>query len=1173
MKPANSTCFVRLFGGLVILATLYARADVNYWTKTNSGDWGESASWSLGLPNSTQSIMITNSGWKAVSINPTTPVLFPDSMTVGSLTIFGSTNTENTLLLNSFGLNPPLKVLNSCLIQPHGTIQNSSSSFEIDGGTLTIEGGTFTQEGGNTVANVPVNVNSNGVFGVTNGAVTFGALTLGSTQANGYLSQNGGSLLAQKVSVENGLYSLSSGTLYAIGGTEVGGFGEFQQTGGTNYGDITVGTFAPGSGRYLINGGLAKGNVLIASNDFFQQGGVVDMQTVDWTSHQGGFFLGTLRSQSINVHRDSLVFMGQGDITPGSVETGSLTMSNTAHLEVASYNLTVTNSLDITGEATNSSALSYLTLISSTVHVGTINMHNYSYIHQFGPGSTELTSGLAMEGGRYILDAGVLEGPYVGVGLNATFQQIGGQHFVHGVLSNTGTYDMSLGTLVTEGVYLRGSLLLGTNSSGIHFTNTGSINLGGTLSTGTANAWPGEVQLSTNATIGFVGTPAQLHFAASSGMSWIPSALIVVTNWNNSGNTRIFFGSAASALTASQLAQIQFSNPGGLAAGVYSAKILSTGEVVPDQASSPSGPVNSWITPGSGNWDQATNWSLGVLPNSSQSVMITNPVWKAVAINASTPTNFPGAMTVSNLVISGTINTENTLLLNFVGTATPLTVLNGLALQDGAHILNFNSGLVVQGGTIGITNSQIIQDGGFIRMTNAGMYFFNSEYDITNGVFEAGSVLVGSGGPSHFNQYGGTVMITNLNFIYGSTYALYGGTLTLPGGLTFYDTHTTASYLQEGGTNRTTDIVLEPGLSGPSPDFTLNGGLLADNNVSILADSIFTDLQQNGGTHSISNVLNVMGGTRTGSIRPAVYQLNGGTLSARSISLDSHQGDGRFVQSNGVAHAEEIQAFGQAFWGARSEITLAGGTLSCSNLSSIDGGVIHQYGGVLVVSNLFNLGGYLETPGPIIYSRYELLGGTLSASNINVGADWIIGDSTTNRINNPGTITLSHTLQISNAVEQLGRFILASNSMINLAGSASQLSFANSSGEAWNGGATLVISNWNGNSSGGGAEQLKFGSNQSGLTSAQLGQIQFRVGTNSYSAKILNTGEVVPDQVIQPTVAFSKQGNNLVLNWPAGWTLQTSTNISGPFLDLPNVTSPYTNDMTVTPQRYFRLKQ
>src|SRR5205823_1156381 len=143
-------------------------------------------------------------------------------------------------------------------------------------------------------------------------------------------------------------------------------------------------------------------------------------------------------------------------------------------------------------------------------------------------------------------------------------------------------------------------------------------------------------------------------------------------------------------------------------------------------SSSVSAQVNFWITPTSGNWDQASWWSLGVLPGSSQSVMITNSGWKAVAINPSTPVNFPESMTVSSLTIRGAWDTENTLLLNYAGTAVPLTVLNGLTLQDEGRIVNFNSGLVVQGGTIVATNATIIQDGGFVRTTNAQMNLSSS---------------------------------------------------------------------------------------------------------------------------------------------------------------------------------------------------------------------------------------------------------------------------------------------------------------------------------------------------------------------------------------------------------------------------------------------------------------
>ncbi len=595
--------------------------------------------------------------------------------------------------------------------------------------------------------------------------------------------------------------------------------------------------------------------------------------------------------------------------------------------------------------------------------------------------------------------------------------------------------------------------------------------------------------------------------------------------------------------------------------------------------------VNSWINPASGNWDDASSWSLGVLPGSSQSVMITNSNWKAVAINPSTPVNFPDSMTVSNLTIQGSTNTENTLLLNFFGTAVPLTVLNGLTLQDDAQILNLNSGLIVQSGTITVTNSQINQDGGFIITTNAPMTLQASVYNLTNGDFEGGQVLLGTPGSATFNQYDGTVLITNLVFgtsaeggTGGGNYALFGGNLNLPNGLTIIGANnSSSSYLQAGGTNQTTQVMIEPGEFGISPSFTLNNGLLADNNVMLDADDFGpVTLTQNGGTHVITNALNLIGGAHNPEAPfPAVYQLNGGTLSARSLGLSANLGPAAFNQTNGTAQVGDIQANSGGSQNSFfvTAVNLSGGTLSCSNLFITDGGSIQQNGGALTVSNTLGVVGYTQ-PGPTIYTKYQFLSGTLVTSNINIGGVWTIGDGSTNRISNPGAFSLSHTLQISNAVEQLGRFILASNATIDLAGSASRLSFANSSGETWAGGATLVVADWNGNPSGGGAEQLSFGTDQSGLTPAQLGQIQFQVGTNSFSAKILNTGEVVPTgQAFQPTIAFSQQGNNLVLTWPPGWSLQAATNVPGPYFDVSGATSPHTNDITLQQQQFFRLVQ
>src|SRR5204863_5338445 len=54
----------------------------------------------------------------------------------------------------------------------------------------------------------------------------------------------------------------------------------------------------------------------------------------------------------------------------------------------------------------------------------------------------------------------------------------------------------------------------------------------------------------TNSIISLPNNGCLLHFAASSAVAWTSGALLVISNWNNSGNARIYFGNNASALSA-----------------------------------------------------------------------------------------------------------------------------------------------------------------------------------------------------------------------------------------------------------------------------------------------------------------------------------------------------------------------------------------------------------------------------------------------------------------------------------------------------------------------------------------------------------------------------------------------------------------------------------------------
>jgi len=102
-----------------------------------------------------------------------------------------------------------------------------------------------------------------------------------------------------------------------------------------------------------------------------------------------------------------------------------------------------------------------------------------------------------------------------------------------------------------------------------------------------------------------------------------------------------------------------------------------------------------------------------------------------------------------------------------------------------------------------------------------------------------------------------------------------------------------------------------------------------------------------------------------------------------------------------------------------------------------------------------------------------------------------------------------------------------------------------------------------------------FGNNSSGLTPAQLRQMVFvnpaGFPAGAYPAQILDTGEVVPVQ--RPMLLFSRNPNGLILNWSSGFVLQGATNVQGPYSDVTNATSPYTNLGFQLPRQFFRLRQ
>ena len=90
----------------------------------------------------------------------------------------------------------------------------------------------------------------------------------------------------------------------------------------------------------------------------------------------------------------------------------------------------------------------------------------------------------------------------------------------------------------------------------------------------------GTLTLSTDSEIdlGLTGN-SQLVFADSENETWQNGTTLTLTNWNASDEVR--FGNDSSGLSTTQLSQIVFLNPEGRDAGIYRARMLPTGEIVP----------------------------------------------------------------------------------------------------------------------------------------------------------------------------------------------------------------------------------------------------------------------------------------------------------------------------------------------------------------------------------------------------------------------------------------------------------------------------------------------------------------------------------------------------------------------------------------------------------------
>ena len=633
--------------------------------------------------------------------------------------------------------------------------------------------------------------------------------------------------------------------------------------------------------------------------------------------------------------------------------------------------------------------------------------------------------------------------------------------------------------------------------------------------------------------------------------------------------------------------------------------------------------TNSWTKSTSGFWEEQPFWSLGVLPNSTQDIVFSNPNWKALAIGANTAQNFPQSMRVKSLSVGAPVDTFNTLLMSFAGYERPLQTDSLIVESNCAFVMHASLLEVAETTTDGSTGNLLL-NGTFRQGDFSGVKVHRNlivrsggSYFMTNGTLAALHVGIGNFAPGQFSQYGGFNNLGSLQVSTAGEFDLYGGELTASNGIVVGsgDFARTSSFRQHGGS-----IEANTTING---NYVLNGGIIIGR-MSVPGNTLQRvngSVLQTGGTN-LADAMDLGFPNRFGGA--AIYDLSNGVVRVASSTMFH---GGWFSQYNGQHTIATNFLMEGRFVGpgnVYAEYVLAGGTLSVgSELAVLGRSVFRQGGGSnrvarqLLVSgsppdpfsppaaagrytlaggylsahtlimNPVPDGSFLQTGGSNLITEriileagvdgtlgYTLEGGTLAVKDIKVG-NLTLFKHTGGIIVHSGMLILNHgNWQAANGEQALGPLLMevghSSNSSLTVPDGSSILRLANSSGQTWHSNAVLYITNWHGSISGGGQTRLYFGSTANGLTAQQLAQIKFSLPGGLSSARILATGEVVPQMQAQQQLGFSRSGNTITLRWEPTWILQSSTNVAGPYQDVNGASSPYTP--TNFPIQFFRLR-
>lgn len=469
--------------------------------------------------------------------------------------------------------------------------------------------------------------------------------------------------------------------------------------------------------------------------------------------------------------------------------------------------------------------------------------------------------------------------------------------------------------------------------------------------------------------------------------------------------------------------------------------------------------------------------------------------------------NGVGANSVFGIVKSGsgTLDLSGVAASNFSG---------GVAINGGTVITNSN-------GRLGNTSGTLSFDGGTLR--------FTENISSSDPAFRLNrATTINAGGATYQVDAGKTVQ--NIGVISGTGQLIKTGEGTLA--------LWTVDNTYEGGTRidqGVLDISGNSRLGKADSTVTINGGTLRTaTSITTLAGVRPIEITAAGGAIEVAG-------------ESTVFR-HEGTISGAGALTKTGSGTIYLVGDKSYAGGTNLNGGTVLFWTAgrlgSGNLTFDGGRLQTNHdsLTLNKSAVLNAGGGILsgqavnsrmnFTGSIFGAGGLgvnglgtVEISGVNSYTgATSVTQGTLvvkssinSSTALNVsGGTFRFGAS--NVVSDSALVTMGEggVMATNNFSDMLGALAVNGTATIDLSGGESLLHFASSNTQTWTG--TLSFTGWTGLVGGGDTEGVFFGSGLTGLTTDQLGRISFvnpeGLAAGTYSARILETGEVVPFELI-----------------------------------------------------------